>query len=204
MDKLDEIHKFKMVGFSIIASMVVILGLGIWFFLEWFNFTRKNFNPTKDEKTIDIQYGYDDTVYVFIPMVIISFLTYLIAGAILVSEDIQVNNKMLIVSVSIISIIVGSILLLNAGVSFQSNSMINKTYSDTAKQSASTELREKTVPYIDNAFTSLVVGIIEISMFIGLMVCYSVLFKKKPVPYIPYRSEDYVGKNYLINDKNKF
>ena len=202
MDPIQENreHHLRMLGIISIVTMVIVLGMTVWFFLEWSNFNRRNFNPTKDEKTLNIEYGFEDSSYVFMPLSSIAALVYLIGGAILLSSDIQIDHQALVLSMAIIPAVLGCVMLLNSGVSFQSNKSIKKTYNDSAKQSAAIELKNKQVPYIDTAISSLVIGVTEILAFITLLAYFYYMVPKKSPPAPPVPSQRYVPQNFLQND----
>ena len=191
-------HHLKMLGIMSMVAMVVVIAAMVWFFTEWVGFDGRNFNPTTDENTLDINYGFNDTAYVFTPLAVICFIVYLVGGSILLSEDIQVDNKSLVLSTAIIPAVLGCILLLNSGVSFQSYYRSKKTFTDTTKEAAAVNLRAEKVPYLDAAIVSLIPGIVNILIFAAMLAYYYLavdkIQDKRPAPQSPIR---YVPPDYL-------
>ena len=193
-------HHLKMLAIMPMVAVLVITGALIWFLLEWIGFDRRNFNPSTDENTLNINYGFGDTAYVFLPMSIICFLVYLIGGSILLSEDIQVDNKVLVLCTAIIPAVLGCVMLLNSGVSFQNHYKVRKSFSDTTKDAAAAKLISEKVPYIDMAIVSLVSGLISIIMFAGILAYYYLVVDKikdrrpTPQPVKRYVPPDYLAR----------
>ncbi len=193
-------HHLKMLGLMPMVALTVVIAALIWFLLEWIGFDRRNFNPGTDENTLNINYGFNDTAYVFLPMAIVCFLVYLIGGSILVSEDIQVDNRILTLCTAIIPAVVGCVLLLNSGVSFQNHYKIRDNFSDTAKEAAAAKLISEKVPYIDVAVVSLVTGVISIAIFAGMLAYYYTVVDKikdkrpTPPPVTRYVPPDYLAR----------
>lgn len=193
-------HHLKMLGLMPMLALTVVIAGMIWFLLEWVGFDRRNFNPGTDENTLNINYGFDDTAYVFLPMSIVCFLVYLVGGSILVSEDIQVNNRTLTLCTAIIPAVVGCILLLNSGVSFQNHYKVRDSFTDTTKAAAAAKLISEKVPYIDMAVVSLIIGVINIAIFAGMLAYYYLVVDKikdvklTPPPVVRSVPPDYLAR----------
>lgn len=193
-------HHLKMLGLMPMVALVLVIAALIWFIIELVGFDGRNFNPTTDENTLNINYGFNDSAYVFFPMSIICFLVYLIGGSILMSEDIRVDNRTLTLCTAIIPAITGCILLLNSGVSFQSHYKIRDNFSDSAKEAAAAKLISEKVPYIDVAIVSLIIGIVSIGIFAGMLAYFYLVVDKikdkRPTPPPQVRSvpPDYLAR----------
>ena len=193
-------HHLRMLGLMPMVALVVVIAALIWFILEWVGFDRRNFNPVTDENTLNINYGFNDAAYVFLPMALVCFLVYLIGGSILVSEDIQVDNRVLTLCTAIIPAVIGCVLLLNSGVSFQNHYKIRDSFTDSTKTTAAAKLKSEKVPYIDVAIVSLVTGIVSILIFVGMLVYYYQVVDKikdkrpTPPPIVRQVPPDYLAR----------
>lgn len=206
MDFLEEEreHHLMILGLICMLATLIIISMGVWFFLEWFKLDRKRFDPTSDEQKINIQYGYMDSVYVFIPMLIISFLTYIIGGSILLSSEIKTDHKTLVLCVSIIPAVISIIFFLNAGISFQNSNDVKKNYTDSTKQSSANQLKDKGVPYVETGVTSLIIAIVEVIVMASLLgYFYMRVPEPRKSPTLPPEPIPKEKKNFLMNDKFK-
>ena len=192
-------HHLTILGAMPMVAVVIFAGAIGWFLTEWLRFNRREFNPKGDENTLDINYGFEDTVYVFLPLSIVCFILYLIGGSILVSGDVMVNNKTLTLVISIIPAVLGCVLLLNSGISFQNNDKIKKSYSDSTKKTSASRLKNEKVPYIDTAIVSLITGVVSMIILTGMLIYYyKVIDEIKDRIPTPVPSERYVKPNYLF------
>jgi hypothetical protein len=198
-------HYAKM-GTTLLVCTVGIFAICIWFFDSYFNFTHKNYNPEKDEKIVNIQYGFEDSSYVFMTFAILTFVLFLAAGLVFLigqgDKKYDPDYNSLVIVTSVLSGIFSFILFVNSGVSFQNKDIVGKNFSDAQKKLSSDTLDQKTVPYTEIAVTSLIVALISVTGLVIILVIQYTNYPQKETIEKPI-SIPLEKKNYLANDTVK-
>ena len=198
-------YHYRIIGMIELFSAAIVISMGIWFFTDYFRHNVKSYDPNSDEKIIDINYGYEDSSYLFIPLFVISFITYVVGGTIFLSSHgpgkITHNYSALTWSTSLITGVIGLALLISGTISIQDYNKVHKTYTESDKQTAADKLKSEKVPYKTNGITSLVSGIVQILMMILIIVYYYKVVPREPRSYSADDSIPYASKNYLQSEQ---
>ena len=202
----SSIHGLALIEF---ISVIVLIGIGIWFVDVWVKWEGKNYDPSIDEGKLDIDYNFQAITVVFAAIVSICILIYMICGSVTASQiNLHYAVRSVTLSVAIIPGVLGVILFLNGGMSYDAQKKINETYDDILKENAKKELRSRNIPYDNLGAASFAAGSIQIVMSIVILCYYYlVVAKKKPPPppvYIPpppVYVPPPVPSNYLENDR---
>jgi len=208
MSELDR-NFYNILGALELIGMAVFLGMSIWFYIFYSDFTIKNYDPRLEETVLGITYDFDAITVVFIAFSLISFITYTVGGALFLMKKgpgMNVNHKTLLLSTSIITGILSIGLIANGILSLENNSKIKKTYDDEEKQIARDLLKFSQVPYTELGITSLVSGVVGLILMITLISYFYIMLPKPPPQPVPVKKQPTVvkqGPDFLKRGKIK-
>lgn len=187
-------------------SVIALIGFGIWFIEEWIKWEGKSFNPTSEENTLNIKYNMQAISSIFLTIVSICVVVYAVCGSVTASHSENINLYSTTLSAAIIPGVLGGVLFLNGGMSYDAQKKVNNTYDNADKQAARNALSSRNIPYDNLGAASFAVGSVQIAMMIVILCYYYlVVAKDKPAPpvYIPppKPAPPPVPDNYLENDR---